>query len=68
MIGNILMQHVRDIVLRVYKDRLVYSIPKYLPDEFKSYKYEIKDYPGRLEIVLIGKKEPEDFPGIFQKK
>lgn len=53
-----LMTHVRNISVEIFKEKIIYSIPKYLPHECKEYKYEVIELPDRIEIVaLLVKKE-----------
>jgi hypothetical protein len=56
MSGKI-MTHIRNISVELFKEKIVYSIPKYLPHECKEYKYEVKEYPDKIEIVAVLKKE-----------
>lgn len=56
MLGKI-MTHVRDITVEIFKKKIIYSIPKYLPHECKEYKYKVIDYPNRIEIVAIEEKK-----------
>jgi hypothetical protein len=53
-----LMTHVRNISVEIFKEKIIYSIPKYLPHECKEYKYEVIELPDRIEIIaLLVKKE-----------
>ena len=61
MSGKI-MTHVRNISVELFKEKIIYSIPKYLPHECKDYRYEVKEYPDRLEVVAILKVEEEKQP------
>jgi hypothetical protein len=56
MSGKI-MTHIRNISVELFKEKIVYSIPKYLPHECKEYKYEVKEYPDKIEVVAVLKKE-----------
>jgi hypothetical protein len=57
MLGKI-MTHVRNINVEIFTEKIIYSIPKYMPHECKEYKYEVIELPDRIEIVaLLVKKE-----------
>ena len=57
MLGKI-MTHIRNINVEIFKEKIIYSIPKYLPHECKEYKYEVITFPDRIEIVaFLNKKE-----------
>jgi hypothetical protein len=58
MSGKI-MTHVRNISVELFKEKIIYSIPKYLPHECKEYKYEVKEYPDKVEIVAVLKDNGE---------
>ena len=58
MSGKI-MTHVRNISVELFKEKIIYSIPKYLPHECKDYRYEVKEYPDKVEVVAILKVEEE---------
>ena len=62
MSGKI-MTHVRNISVELFKEKIIYSIPKYLPHECKDYRYEVKEYPDKIEIVAILKVEEEKKEG-----
>lgn len=52
------MTHVRNINVEIFTEKIIYSIPKYMPHECKEYKYEVIELPDRIEIVaLLVKKE-----------
>ena len=57
-----LMTHVRNISVEIFKEKIIYSIPKYLPHECKEYKYEVITLPDRIEViaVLVKKEEKKD--------
>ena len=59
MSGKI-MTHVRNISVELFKEKIIYSIPKYLPHECKEYKYEVKEYPDKIEIVAVLKSKVEE--------
>jgi len=52
MSGKI-MTHIRNITVEIFKEKVIYSIPKYMPHECKEYKYEVKEYPDKVEIVAV---------------
>lgn len=57
MLGKI-MTHVRNINVEIFTEKIIYSIPKYMPHECKEYRYEVIELPDRIEIVaLLVKKE-----------
>jgi hypothetical protein len=58
MLGKI-MTHVRNITVEIFKEKILYSIPKYMPHECRDYKYEVKEYPDRIEVVAVLKKPNE---------
>jgi hypothetical protein len=58
-----LMTHVRNISVEIFKEKIIYSIPKYLPHECKEYKYEVIELPDRIEIVAILKIKEEKKEG-----
>lgn len=58
MLGK-LMTHVRNINVEIFKEKIIYSIPKYLPHECKEYKYEVITLPDRIELVAILVKKEE---------
>ena len=58
MLGKI-MTHVRNISVELFKEKIIYSIPKYLPHECKDYRYEVKEYPDKIEVVAILKDNGE---------
>ena len=58
MLGKI-MTHVRNISVEIFKEKIIYSIPKYLPHECKEYRYEVITLPDSIEIVAILKKKEE---------
>ena len=58
MLGKI-MTHVRNITVEIFTEKILYSIPKYMPHECKDYKYEIKEYPDRIEVIAVLKKSNE---------
>lgn len=58
MSGKI-MTHVRNISVEIFKEKIIYSIPKYLPHECKDYRYEVKEYPDKVEVVAILKDNGE---------
>ena len=62
MLGKI-MTHVRNISVELFKEKIIYSIPKYLPHECKDYRYEVKEYPDKIEVVAILKKVEENKEG-----
>jgi hypothetical protein len=55
MLGKI-MTHVRNITVEIFKEKILYSIPKYMPHECKEYKYEVKEYPDRIEVIAVLKR------------
>jgi hypothetical protein len=57
MLGKI-MTHVRNISVEIFKEKIVYSIPKYIPHECKEYKYEVVAYPDRIEVIAVLNTEP----------
>jgi hypothetical protein len=60
MSGKI-MTHIRNISVEIFKEKIIYSIPKYMPHECKEYKYEVKEYPDRIEVLAVLKdKEIEE--------
>ena len=58
MLGK-LMTHVRNISVEIFKEKIIYSIPKYLPHECKEYRYEVITLPDSIEIVAILKIKEE---------
>ena len=55
MIG-FLMSHTRNALLEIFNNRIVYSIPKYLPQEcLMGYSVEVKNLPHHIEIVFTKK-------------
>jgi len=54
-----LMTHVRNISVEIFKEKIIYSIPKYLPHECKEYKFEVITLPDRIEVIAVLKKEEE---------
>jgi hypothetical protein len=52
MSGKI-MTHIRNISVEIFKEKIIYSIPKYMPHECKEYKYEVKEYSDRIEVVAV---------------
>jgi hypothetical protein len=52
MSGKI-MTHIRNISVEIFKEKIIYSIPKYMPHECKEYRYEVKEYPDKIEIVAV---------------
>jgi len=55
--SKLLLQHARNILIEFFSDKIVYTIPKYIPDEVKLPKeVEVKDYPDRVEITFTKKK------------
>jgi len=52
MSGKI-MTHIRNISVELFKEKIIYSIPKYMPHECKEYRYEVKEYPDKVEIVAV---------------
>lgn len=57
MLGKI-MTHVRNITVEIFTEKIIYSIPKYMPHECKEWRYEVIELPDSIEIVaLLVKKE-----------
>jgi hypothetical protein len=52
MLGKI-MTHVRNISVEIFKEKIIYSIPKYMPHECKEYRYEVITLPDRIEVVAV---------------
>jgi hypothetical protein len=52
MLGKI-MTHVRNINVEIFKEKIIYSIPKYMPHECKEYRYEVITLPDRIEVVAV---------------
>jgi hypothetical protein len=52
MSGKI-MTHIRNISVEIFKEKIIYSIPKYMPQECKEYKYEVKEYPDKIEVIAV---------------
>lgn len=59
MFGKLIMTHMRNISVEIFKEKIIYSIPKYLPHECKEYKYEVITLPDRIEVVAVLKKKEE---------
>ena len=59
MFGKLIMTHMRNISVEIFKEKIIYSIPKYLPHECKEYKYEVITLPDRIEIIAILVKKEE---------
>ena len=49
---SLLLQHYRNILVEFFKDKIVYTIPKYLPRERGESLVEIRDLPDKIEIVF----------------
>jgi hypothetical protein len=47
-----ILEHIRNICVRFFSDKVIYTIPKYLPYEKRIIPvFEVVDYCDRIEIV-----------------
>jgi hypothetical protein len=54
--SKVLLQHFRNILVEFFADKIVYTIPKYVPDEKTlSSVVEVRDLPDKIEIVFTKK-------------
>lgn len=47
-----LLEHMRNICAKFFSDKVIYTIPKYIPHEKRIIPvFEVVDYPDRIEII-----------------
>ena len=53
--SKFLLQHFRNILVEFFADKIVYTIPKYVPDEKTLSSVVVRDLPDKIEIVFTKK-------------
>ena len=48
----LILEHIRSACAKFFSDKVIYTIPKYLPHEKRIIPvFQVVDYPDRIEIV-----------------
>ena len=54
--SKLLLQHCRNILAEFFSYKIVYTIPKYMPEEASLPRIiEVKEFPDRVEITFTKK-------------
>ena len=62
MIG-LLFSHTRNALVKVFENRVVYTIPKYFDAEgLKGYNVKVRDLPDSIEVVFTPPQTPPQTP------
>ena len=55
--------HTRNMLVEVFKSRIVYTIPKYFDEEgLKAYGVSVRNLPDRIEVVFTPPQTPPHTP------
>jgi hypothetical protein len=58
-----LFAHTRNMLVEVFKSRVVYTIPKYFDEEgLKAYGVSVRNLPDRIEVVFTPPQTPPHTP------
>ena len=60
---RLLMSHTRNMLVEVFKSKVVYTIPKYFDEEgLTAYGVSVRNLPDRIEVVFTPPQTPPHTP------